>query len=498
MSNPLEELSFLPLFNALTDAILLVDNAGKIVLANTSTKKMLAYTDDEMIGLSIEQLIPETYREQHVHYRMQYSKKPEKRPMGKGKNLVALTRAAQLLPVDISLSPVDVAGKHYILVTLHAADKQIAVEASLKTSEERFRLAKLSAGLGVFDIDLTHYTVRFDALISQMFGFKANEDIPYDAFLKAIDITDQLRWTSMFEQATHAGEDNEYQLAFGVNHALTQHWLHVAGKVFFHDGTAVRMLGVAQDVTEHKLLQQKLSKQRIELETLSNIQVAIQTASAIAHEINQPLAAISAYSEVALYALKAENLDEERLSRSLLGCVEQAHRAGNSLHELMEFLHKGKVALLPISLNEVVREAIEIVKHYDYGGFHPSLHLESALPKVLANRTQLQKVLVNLLRNGVEAVHNAGVPIANIHVKVRTHVSLQMVELIIQDNGPGLSQEAAKHIFEPFFTTKSNGVGMGLAISRSLIEACGGELWFDANSQDGAIFHLTLPFASQS
>jgi C4-dicarboxylate-specific signal transduction histidine kinase len=199
---------------------------------------------------------------------------------------------------------------------------------------------------------------------------------------------------------------------------------------------------------------------------------------------------------VALYALKADRPDLERLNRSLLGCVTQAHRAGKSLHELMEFLQKGKIELSATNLNEVILEALDITQHNGYGGFKSTLDLEPELPRVLANRTQLQKVLVNLLRNGVEAAHNMGIPIAEIQVLVRTHAELKMAEVIIQDNGPGLTDEVKERIFEPFFTTKEHGVGMGLAISRSLIEANGGQLWFDVNNREGAAVHLTLPFAN--
>lgn len=497
MTNPLENLSFLALFNAVADAMLLVSNDGHVVMSNESAQQMFAYAADEMIGLSVESLMPISYRKHHVHLRDNFLNKPEKRSMGNGKNLVVLTQDGRELPVDIGLSPIVCDDKQYVLVIFHATDKQMLAEASLKISEERLRLAKLSAGLGVFDIDLALGVVRYDGHIRDFFDFPPNDVVAYNRFVEAIDVADRLNWQEVFDRAINTINEGDYQIEFRVNNDSnhSKRWLHAAGKVFFKNTVAVRMLGVVQDVTERKLLQQKLSKQRIELESLAKNQVAIQTASAIAHEINQPLAAISAYSEVALYALKAENLDTDRLNRSLLGCVAQAQRAGKTLHELMEFLQKGAVEVLPIDLNEVVNEALDITQHNEYGGFQSMLHLEPNLPAVLANRTQLQKVLVNLLRNGVEAAHLAGIPVAKIQVSVRTHAQLNMAEVVIHDNGPGLTPEVKQRIFEPFFTTKPNGIGMGLAISRSLIEACGGQLWFDANNADGATFHLTLPFA---
>ena len=496
LTKQLNNLSFSTLFNSIVDATLLVDEGGQIVLANESAEQLLGFGADELKGLDVEALIPKMYRGHHAYLRHDFFNNPVKRSMGQGRNLVVLTKDGSELPVDISLSPINSNEEKFVLVTFHTINRLLEVESSLKSSEERLRLAKASAGLGVFDIDLVLDSAQCDTLVYKLFGFQRNIRIGYQHFVDAIDVVDQAKWQAMFEKATTSSNDGNYQIEFRINDKQNQakHWLYIAGRVFFKKDQAVRMLGVVQDTTKQKQLQQKLNEQRIELETLFKTQIAIQTASAIAHEINQPLAAISAYSEVALFALKSEAPDIDRLNRSLLGCVSQANRAGKSLHELMEFLQKGKVELEPTDLNEVVLEALDITQHNGYGGFKSLLDLEPDLPKVLANHTQLQKVLVNLLRNGVEASQNIGVPIAEIQVLVRTHAELKMAEVIIQDNGPGLTDEVKERIFEPFFTTKEHGVGMGLAISRSLIEACGGQLWFDINHRDGAAVHLTLPF----
>ena len=117
------------------------------------------------------------------------------------------------------------------------------------------------------------------------------------------------------------------------------------------------------------------------------------------------------------------------------------------------------------------------------------------MPQVLANRIQIQKVLVNLIRNAVEAMRSIGTNNSTITVTVRTNKNLNMGHVSVQDSGPGIPAEAVKRIFEPFFTTKPTGIGMGLAISRALVESNGGQLWLEPNVESGAIFHFTLPFA---
>lgn len=249
------------------------------------------------------------------------------------------------------------------------------------------------------------------------------------------------------------------------------------------------------DVTERKENEQKLVTQRALMESLFKRQVAVQTASAIAHELNQPLAAISAYGEVALHALESGDFDSTALHAAIEGCVKQAQRAGQALHELLEFLQQGELVKEPIDINELIQETLTIVQNDGYGGFHPKLQLQQGLPPVLGNRIQVQKVLANLLRNGVEAMREVGVPTAAITIKVQTLAEKSVVLVTIQDNGPGLNAEMAQRIFDPFFTTKPSGIGMGLAISRALIEANGGQLWVDPEDKPGATFHFTLPLA---
>lgn len=493
----LSGLSLQVLFDAAADAMLLVDDTGHVVHANASALQMFDYVENEIVGLDVEALMPSLHRQSHQQYREKYFNRPEKRPMGKGKNLVALRRDGRKLPVDIGLSPIQTQGQRFVLVTFHVTEKQAQVEESLRTNEERLRLAKLAAGLGIFDYDVKSGVLVCDERVREIEGLAIGDNMTIEQYVSRMHPQERPVAQATLDRATNPNGDGVYKLEYRLKSppSGTERWVSSVGKVYFEDGEAVRMLGVVQDITEHKMLEKKLQAQRVEMESLAKQQVAIQTASAIAHEINQPLAAISAYSEVALFALGAGDLDTDRLRRSLEGCVTQSQRAGKSLHELLEFLQKGEVTLVPIDLNKVIQKALSITQHNGYGGFHATLDLEPDLPHVLANPLQLQKVLVNILRNGIEAVHNAGVPIAAINVMVRTQADSNMAQVTIQDNGPGLSNETAKRIFEPFFTTKSKGIGMGLAVSRALVEANGGQLWFDPESSTGATFHFTLPLA---
>lgn len=498
LANPLENLSIQALFDAAADAMLLADADGRVLCANPAALELLGYASGEIEGLEVEQLIPEQYRAQHRASRLTYAESPAKRSMGKGKNLAALTRFGKELSVDIGLSPIESDGRHLVLLTLTPADRRRRAEDELRASEERMRLAKRAAGLGIFDFDARYNVIQCDSRMRQIWGLLPDEVMTYERFLAGIHPADRPARQAAINQATDPEGDGEYRVEYRVRSPVdnAERWVLAVGKVLFDDGHAERLVGIVQDITENKLLEQQLQAQRSDMESLSHQHVAIQTASAIAHELNQPLAAISAYSEVAMHSLENGAMDAEKLRRALEGCVAQAQRAGRSLHELIAYLQKGDIESEPVDLNHVVRESLAIAQKDGYGGFHPILQLEHALPCVQANRTQVQKVLVNLLRNGVEAMRGAGVPAAEITITVRTRADLNMVQVTVQDSGPGLNEEVTRRVFEPFFTTKPKGIGMGLAVSRALIEANGGQLWLDPEAGPGAVFHFTLPVAA--
>lgn len=502
MNNDLQSLSYQALFDAAADAMLLVDNKGVVVQANSAIQLLLGYSQEEICGLEVEALMPQSYRKSHRQYRNAFYTKPEKRPMDNGRELVALRRDGKELAVDIGLSPINVKEHLYTLITFHIADKRRQVEEALRVSEERLRLAKQAAGLGVFDFDSKNNIIHWDERMRGLWGGESEESVTYNKFVAAIHPEDRAARQAVVDRAIDPTGNGEYNAEYRVINAVdgVERWIATAGRMHFENGHASRLLGVARDITEQKMLERKLQEQRAEMEALFKQQVASQTVSAIAHELNQPLAAISAYSEVALHALNNEKnnnqTNSDKLKRALEGCVTQAQRAGNSLHELLAFLQKGELVSKRFNLSNIVNEALNIAKDDGYGGFHPLLQLEQNMPDVLGNQIQVQKVLVNLLRNAVEAMRGAGVSTAAITITVQTNKDINMAHVTVQDSGPGLDPETAKRVFEPFFTTKPTGIGMGLAISRALIEANSGKLWLEPNNQFGAIFHFTLPFAS--
>lgn len=367
-------------------------------------------------------------------------------------------------------------------------------EANLKQSREQLKafIHQAPLSIAMFDREMNyleysaHWHTQYGRGFADLIGhnhYEVHPDLPVE-------------WKIVHQQVLSGATLKDTEDSWIQDDGST-HWLSWTALPWLDDKAEIGgIIIVAEDVTTQKLLEMEVRNQRNDLEYLQNLHIASQTVSAIAHEINQPLAAISLYSEVALQSLGSDVADLPTLNRAIKGCIEQSQRAGKSLHELLNFLQVGKIKIEPFDLNDTVHKTLSLIQNDGFGGFIQGLELEDGLPPVLGNRAQISKVLVNLLRNSVEAMQEAGLSPGAINITVKTLAETNMAQVTVQDNGPGLDTEASKRVFEPFFTSKSNGIGLGLSISRSMIEANGGQLWPEPNSEQGATIRFTLPFAA--
>ncbi|MBB1073792.1 PAS domain-containing protein [Rhodoferax sp. 4810] len=372
--------------------------------------------------------------------------------------------------------------------------------AELQTREDRLQLAKAASGLGLFDDNLSGGDHMVDGRFREIWGFGPIESVSFQQVVTGLHPDDRHGMQAALARAVNPRGNGTFLAQYRVINRVSGavHHVSATGRVYFKDGVAVRIIGTVKDVTDHVQLEGEVRTRRHAMELLAHQQIASQTAAAIAHEINQPLISVSAYSEAALRMLHEGVQQPQKLTRALEGAVQQAQRAGRALHELLDFLHKGETATESLDLNQVVSEAMALAEEGSCCSYPLVLEPDPDLPPVQINRLQIQKVVVNLLQNACEAMRAAGMPKESIRIKVTVrHMSdIPMAQVSVYDSGPGFSQESAKRAFDPFFTTKTNGIGLGLAISRALIEANGGQLWVDPAPGPGAALHFSVPFSS--
>jgi PAS domain S-box-containing protein len=274
-----------------------------------------------------------------------------------------------------------------------------------------------------------------------------------------------------------------------------QHWVSVRGRMFpGAHGKPARMLGAAIDITERKHAEQEIERQRNELAHVTRVSTMGQLASSLAHELNQPLGAILRNTEAGELFLQDPSPDLDELRAILADIRKDDQRAGAVIDRMRDLMKQRKAEHRRLDLNLLVGDVIILVRP-DAEKRQVLLALETnpALPAVHGDRVQLQQVMLNLLLNAMDALEDNPPPRRLVTVRARPVGAT--VEVTVSDTGHGIPADKLLRVFEPFYTSKPNGLGMGLAISRGIIEAHGGRLWAENNEADGVTFTITLPMA---
>jgi two-component system, LuxR family, sensor kinase FixL len=267
------------------------------------------------------------------------------------------------------------------------------------------------------------------------------------------------------------------------------------------DGTGhpAAILETNNDITGQRETAESLRRAQAELAHVARATTLGELAASIAHEVNQPLAAIVADANACLHWLAAASPPLDSVREALGAVVKDAERAAGVIARIRALLARTAVAHQPGDLNEIAADVLPLVRpELARHGIALESALAPGLPPVMADRVQLQQVLLNLLLNAVEAVRDA--PTERRRIAMRSAVEREDDEtwavLAIEDTGVGFRESDPQRLFEAFYTTKPGGLGMGLSISRSIVDRHGGRLWATANTDHGATFHVALPAAS--
>lgn len=252
--------------------------------------------------------------------------------------------------------------------------------------------------------------------------------------------------------------------------------------------------GFIRDLTERQQTEARLQELQAELVHISRLTAMGEMASTLAHELNQPLSAIANYLKGSQRLLE-ERTDEAsaNVREALDKAAAQAVRAGQIIRRLREFVSRGESERQVESIAKLVEEAVALaLVGTKENGIQVRFHLDRRYDLVLADKVQIQQVLLNLIRNAVEAMVESGAARREL-VLSTSRGENGMVQINVTDSGPGIDKEIAKRLFQPFVTSKPQGMGVGLSISRTIIDAHGGRIWADANPDGiGAAFHVTL------
>jgi PAS domain S-box-containing protein len=289
-----------------------------------------------------------------------------------------------------------------------------------------------------------------------------------------------------------AGEDVSYGRWF--TNSVGRRYMAVSYSPLRPDWERVEaVLVIARDLTEYMLAEEALHQAQAELAHVTRLTTLGELAASIAHEVNQPLAAIVADANASLNWLAAARPDLDMVRDALVAIVKDGHRAADVIQRTRQLARKAYYQKAQLDINDVIRDVVPLVRTAVLN-HQVSLRVDlaSGLAPVLADRVQLQQVLINLVMNGIEAMASVDDRPRELVVRSRAHEADQIL-VAVQDVGVGIDSISADRLFSAFFTTKPGGMGMGLSISRSIIEAHGGRLWATPNEGPGATFQFAVP-----
>src|SRR5881275_2132228 len=370
--------------------------------------------------------------------------------------------------------------------------KRRHAELSLSESEDRVALAADAARLGVWEIDVATNKLWVSDNARDLFQIAPGTDVDYTAFHERVHPDDQPLRDSAIKRAieTKGGYEIEYRILLPDG---TVRWISGRARCMSDgDGRSTRLLGVSMDVTERKQAEKEAMEQRDELFHLSRVATLGQLSGSLAHELNQPLGIILSNAQAAQHMLAGDAPDIPELREILADIVGENLRAGEVITRLRALLKRGETRLLPLALNAVIEDVLHLLRSDLVArGVTAESKLAERLPDLAGDEVQLQQVLLNIITNACDAM--AENPPGDRRLRISTSAESGAVCVSIEDQGHGLPNGDSSQIFEPFFTTKSHGLGIGLAICRSIIAAHHGRLWAEPNKGRGVTLRIELP-----
>ena len=328
----------------------------------------------------------------------------------------------------------------------------------------------------------------------RIFGFDPDQPLPaFETLLQRIHPDDRARAAEVVESAVREKTDYELDCRIVLPDGAMKYIHAIGHPVLSASGDLVEAVGTVIDVTERKQAEDALYHAQAELAHVTRVAMLGEMTASIAHEINQPLAAVVNNASACLRWLAAPNLEEAR--QSVARIIADGHRAGEIIGRIRAFVNKTPSRKDWVDLNETIREVIALARSQVYENrVSLQTQLSDDVPPILGDRIQLQQVILNLMINAIDAMNGISDAPRELLIACAKEDS-ETVLVAVRDSGPGLDPGSLDRLFHAFYTTKPQGMGLGLAISRSIVEAHGGRLWATANESSGAVFQFTLPTA---
>lgn len=477
------------------DAIIGVDLKGAVTAWNAAAQRVFGYRAEEIVGQPVAKLYPPGRREHDgqliqrvaggetlTHYRTQRVRKD-----------------GAVLDVSLTISPIRNANGAIIGASKIVDDvtEQMLREHHVRRLEaHRDYLADLveSSNDAIVAETLDGRIASWNKAAENMFGFSAGEVVGLP--LSVLSPPEHRQEAEELFQRLITGSDAiHYETTLIKKDGVPMLAAVAASPVFNRDGEIRGASAILRDITEQRAAEERFKNLQAELIHLSRWNTMGMMASTLAHELNQPLTATVNYVRAARRLMDAEGPEWTRIGEFLDRAVSETKLAGGIIRSLRDFIDKRETARAPEKLNHVVEEAISL-SGIAASDSPPALEtrLDPSLPPVVMDKIQVEQVLLNLIRNALDAMRDQ----AGRRLTVETvRGEPGFVVVSVTDNGPGIEPEIAGQLFQPFVTTKEKGMGVGLTICQSIIESHGGRIWAEETQPAGTAFRFQLPVEEQ-
>ncbi|HEV8616814.1 MAG TPA: PAS domain S-box protein [Methylomirabilota bacterium] len=465
-----------------SEAIVIADRAGAIVMVNARTETLFGYARQELIGQPLELLVPERARRAHEGHRRMFADAPRVRPMGQGRDLAGRRKDGGEFPVEISLSFTESdKGTLYIAFVTDITERQRGIEA-LRRSEATARAIFEHASEGIIVVDATGRIASVNARIEEMFRYERA------ALLRQpleILLPERLRDRHVQHRAGFIANPRSRPMGRGLD--LTgrrsdgEEFPIEISLSYIETADGILALGFVSDITQ-RLAVERATRQSERLAAVGEL------AAGIAHEVNNPVGIMSSRIELMLIEAEEHGLPAT-VVEDLRVLHRQTMRVTDIAAKLLTFAREGPSSRQLVDLNAVVQDALALVeKQLERDGIRIDCRLASGIPHVLGHANALQQVVLNLVTNAGQALGDHGA------IRIVTAAAdPERVTLEVADDGPGISPAVLAHVFDPFFTTKSSGTGLGLSVTYGIVREHGGTIDVRSEPGRGTTFIIALP-----
>jgi len=474
------------------DAVVCIDESSIISFANPATSRIFGYDPTELIGKPMTVLMPEFLRKLHENGFRRYLATGQRHINWQGTELTGQRKNGQEFPVEVSFGELTRDGHKVFTGFIRDISERKQAEDKVRASERTLRQLTETIPQMLWSAEADGAIDYCNQRVLDYTGLPA-EQVHGAGWMKTVHQDDIDKMAQAWTVAVSTGEPFQYEFRCLRAADQTYRWC-ISSALPLRDQNCriIKWFGSVIDLHDWKEAQQALQMTQAELARVSRLTTMGELAASIAHEVNQPLTAVTNNSSACLRLLANRSLEPEVLRRALQEIVADGTRASAVIARIRTFIKKTPAEKNELPLNEVIEEVLALAGRELYENrILLERQLTAALPLVLADRVQLQQVLLNLIMNGIEAMTAVTNRPRLLAVQSRIDESGDVL-VAVRDSGTGLGSEADR-VFTPFFTTKANGMGMGLSISRSLVENHGGRLWATPNSPHGAVFSFTLP-----